>query len=101
MPALEARDAAGEYREGIAPIMAQLPPGTRLDRSCADHAIALRLLARGAMPDEVRAVLVHSDKAGDLGWPAGLRYVQRTVAAACATHAARRTDHGGGKPGER
>ncbi|MGK7871535.1 DNA-primase RepB domain-containing protein [Falsiroseomonas sp. E2-1-a20] len=101
VPALQARDPVEEYREGIARITAHLPPGMRLDRSRADFAIARRLFARGASSAYVHTVLLQCDKAGELGWPEGLHYVERTVAAAKDAHAAQEADHGGGKPGER
>ncbi|MGK7870232.1 DNA-primase RepB domain-containing protein [Falsiroseomonas sp. E2-1-a20] len=99
--ALEARDPAEEYREGIARIVAHLPVGMKLDRSRADFAIARRLFARGASSTYVHSVLLQCDKAGELGWPDGLHYIERTVAAAKDAHAAQEADHGGGGPGER
>jgi hypothetical protein len=86
-----------EYREARRRIEDALPPGTAVDRSRLDHAIARRQLARGATRDRVRAVLLAGDRAVEMRVAEAQAYVARTVAAAEAELAREGgADHGGG-----
>ncbi|MGK7864671.1 DNA-primase RepB domain-containing protein [Falsiroseomonas sp. E2-1-a4] len=91
-----------EYREARRRIEAALPPGMRVDRSRLDHAVARRLLGRGATRDFVRAVLLAGDRAAEMQEAEAQDYVTRTTAAAAGELAREgAADHGGGgNPGK-
>lgn len=89
-----------EYREARRRVDAALPPGTRLDRSRLDHAVARRLLGRGATRDRVGAVLLAGDCAAEMHGAEAQAYVARTIAAAAGELAREGADHGGGDPGK-
>jgi hypothetical protein len=74
----------------------------RVDRSRLDHAVARRLLGRGATRDFVRAVLLAGDRAAELQEAEAQAYVTRTAAAAAGELAREgAADHGGGgNPGK-
>ncbi|WP_159351027.1 DNA-primase RepB domain-containing protein [Roseomonas harenae] len=72
-----------EWKEGQRRVLAELPPGTILDHSRLDHAVAVRLLCRGATQAYVRAVLLAGERGG-MG-RAARAYVARTLDAAQRT----------------
>jgi len=80
---LRARTGAAEHAASVAALRARLPSGAVLDRSRADHAIAVRLLRRDAPMPFVAAVLRVGEKAVGLadGQASG-DYAARTLAAA-------------------
>ncbi|MFC7739297.1 DNA-primase RepB domain-containing protein [Roseomonas sp. GCM10028921] len=75
-------DPTDEHAEAVAHLAATLPPGTPIDRSRADYAIALRLLARGLSVSEAVSVVLAGDKARCLGTATAETYARRTVEAA-------------------
>jgi hypothetical protein len=86
--ALLIRTPEVEYLEGLRRVLASLPTGVALDRSRADFAVARRLLARGASPSHVRAVLREGARARELPARLAASYVERTVVAATRARAA-------------
>ena len=80
--ALTPRDVADEHAAAGAWVVASLPPGTPVDRSRLDHAIARRLISRGVDAGHAEAVVAAGSRATDLGQGAAVAYARRTVAVA-------------------
>jgi hypothetical protein len=97
--ALRDRSPQEEYAEAERRLRAALPPGTPLDRSRLDHALARRLLRRGAGRERVAHVLHAGERAAAMTAADAEAYVARTVAAAERGSAGDGADHGGGDPG--
>ena len=77
--------AAEEWAEAARRVREVLPPRYTLDRSRLDHALARRLLARGAGRERVEAVLLAGERAREMLPAAALAYARRTIEAAFIT----------------
>jgi hypothetical protein len=82
--AVVATTPGAEWREAARRIAGRLPPGTILDRSRVDAAIARRLLARGASEARALEVVLAGPRAAAMGASSAFRYATRTVRAAAA-----------------
>ena len=81
-PRVRCRAPEVEAAEALAWVRASLPPGVAVDRSRVDHAMAVRLLRRGADAACVGAALLAGERATSMPVREAERYAARTLAAA-------------------